>query len=536
MQLYPEQKRTKQAIYDFLKEGGMHCIAYGPPRFGKTVIFSSIANDFAKNGRKILIITDRTELLDQSGKTLKNFDLPVFYIEAGCRYVNKNYSVYVGMTRTIENRVGKKYWDEFLSDPYLTIIIDECHIQNFNHLFQHEWIWNKWVIGFTGTPPRQGKQRQLGLDYETIVKEVTIKELLERGRLVNCDIATSTPPDTSDVGIDSKTGDYKTNELYQKFDSRNLYKGVVRDYSDNVYGTKFICYCINKTHAINTAIEFYRAGVDVRFLVSGSNEPKKPTENAGRGAWVRYEERLKDYELYKKWFPILSGKRSEIIQDFRDNKFTGIVNVEILTKGFNCPDVETIILNYKTKSLTKYLQSALRGATACGDWKTHFNIRDFGDNYAEFGDPLKDREFSLWHYESNKEGLPPVKECGYNTDGKPINTNGRKGCRRLIPASYKICPFPDCGFKYPEKNLQETELQQIMTVANSQKAVKTKRVKDMTIDELIEYRKNKKHNVRWLWRQLWHKGGEQALWQAAKKEGWKTGAVYKAKQFCRTIK
>jgi len=275
--------------------------------------------------------------------------------------------------------------------------------------------------------------------------------------------------------------------------------------------------------------------VDVRFVVSGSKEPKRPSENAGKGAWTRYEEKLKDYELYKKWFPVLSGKRSEIIQGFRDNEFTGIVNVEILTKGFNCPDVETIILNYKTKSLTKYLQSALRGATECGEEKTHFNLRDFGDNYAEFGDPLKDREFGLWHYESQKEGLPPVKECGYNTDGKPINTNGRKGCRRLIPASYKICPFRDCGFKYPEKELKETELYEIIKNKQTQEVWAAKRPKDMTLDEIIEKRKVRKNHINRMWRELWIKGGEKALWYAAKKEGYSVGAVHNAKKLCRKM-
>jgi hypothetical protein len=179
------------------------------------------------------------------------------------------------------------------------------------------------------------------------------------------------------------------------------------------------------------------------------------------------------------------------------------------------------------------LQSALRGATACSDWKTHFNLRDFGDNYAEFGDPLKDREFSLWHYESNKEGLPPVKECGYNTDGKPINTNGRKGCRRLIHAGYNICPF--CGFKYPEKKLQEIDLYEIIKNKHTQEVWAAKRPKDMTIDEIIEKRKVRKSHINKMWYELWIKGGEKALWYAAKKEGYSGGAVYRAKKYCKQM-
>ncbi|MEF8985182.1 MAG: DEAD/DEAH box helicase family protein [Bacteroidales bacterium] len=533
--LHPEQQRTKKAIYDFFKQGGKHCLAYGPPRFGKTVIFSKIAYDFARHERNVLVITDQTELLDQSGKTLKGFDLPVFYIEAGCKHINKNYRVHVGMTRTLENRIHKPYWRDLFQNFWDLIMIDEAHLQTFNNLFINGILKDKWVIGWTGTPHREGKMRQLGLDYETIIQEVTISELLEKERLVNCDIATSSPPDTTKVDINTATGDYNTKQLYGVFDKRALYAGVVKDYKENVPGTKFICYCINKVHAIKTAIDFYEKGVDVRFIVSPTEQPKEPGPGATPGEWTRYREKQKDYELYKKWFPILSGNRDKVFQDFRDNKFKGLINVEMATKGFDCPDVETIILNYKTKRLTKYLQSALRGATACPPWKSHFNLRDFGDNVAEFGDPLKERKYSIWHEEAAGGGLPPVKECGYNSDGQPINTNGRKGCRRLIHAGYNICPF--CGFKYPGKNLSEIDLHTIMQTEAGGTMVmkKTKRIKDMNLDELYEYWQAKKHNKSWLYQQLWWRGGYREIERAGVKFGWSRGRIEKAKSYCEIL-
>ena len=105
--------------------------------------------------------------------------------------------------------------------------------------------------------------------------------------------------------------------------------------------------------------------------------------------------------------------------------------------------------------------------------------------------------------------MPPVKECGHNSEGKPIHSNGVKGCERMILASYMICPF--CGFKYPEKDLKEIDLQAMMFSTQEKKAIKTKRIRDMTMTELHTYWKQKGHKSAWLWRQLWYKGGEKQI-------------------------
>lgn len=528
MILYDYQKRIKQTAYKFLKQGGIHAIICAAPRSGKTVIFSSIAKDFNTHNKKVLVLTDRTELLNQSGNTFKKFGLNPFYIQAGCKVVSKTHMCFVAMSQTLRNRIGATYWDEFIQSIDL-VIIDEIHIQDFNYIFESQLLDNIWTLGFTGTPSRKGKMRQLGLDFQKIISEISISELLKLDRLVNCDVFGFEAPSCSDVKISAMNGDYDKKQLFAKFDKRNLYTGVVKNYREICDNTKFICYCISKVHAIKTAIEFHEAGYNVKFIVSDTGRPKPPEDTDNAGKMTRYNIHLENYELFKKWYPILSGERSQLFKDFADNKFLGLINVDICTKGYDCPQLETVILNYKTISLTRYLQSSMRGATAYPQ-KVSYTLLDFGGNVSHFGMPLEDRLYSLWHEKSDSEGLPPVKNCGYTGDGQPILVNGTKGCNRMILGSMTICPF--CGFKYPEKVLTEGELQTLFLDNQQKKVVKTKRVRDMSNSELYFYWKSKGHKSAWLWRQLWYRGKENSIVNFGKEYGWSYGTIKKAIGFC----
>ena len=122
--------------------------------------------------------------------------------------------------------------------------------------------------------------------------------------------------------------------------------------------------------------------------------------------------------------------------------------------------------------------------------KTHFNILDFGGNVKRLGVYTQPREWYLWHEESRGGGVAPVKECGYDSDGKAIKPDKfdlfvpEKGCRRLIMASMKICPF--CGFKYPKKKLKSVDLNLSANGLTTEQyeGVKNKSIRQMSHEEL----------------------------------------------------
>ena len=99
------QKSGVDGIRHFFSKGGKHAILQAPTGAGKTVIFSFIAQNTIQKGKKTLILTDRTELLNQTGGSLQDFGVDPFLIRAGTKFLNFEKDVFVAMTQTLRNRI-----------------------------------------------------------------------------------------------------------------------------------------------------------------------------------------------------------------------------------------------------------------------------------------------------------------------------------------------------------------------------------------------------------------------------------------------
>jgi len=499
-----------------------------------TIIFSYISQQAIKKSKKVLIITDRNELLTQAGGTISKFNLNPSYIKAGVKFIDHRRDVYIAMSQTLRKRINKPDWVDWFNNDIDLVIIDECHCQEFNYLFESGVFDNKLVLGVTATPSRNGKMRQLGLDYERIVRGPSVKKLVNDNYLVNCDIYDFESPNMNGAKIDSKTGDYASRDMFSRFDKPKLYKGLINQYKKYTPNQKMIVFCCNVEHAISTCKEFDKEGISVKFIASDKGTPKKPKENATQGDIERYKERLRVYNIYKDNFKKFSSTRKNIIDGFADNQFKVLVNVDILTKGYDCPDIEVVSLYRATTSLTLYLQMIGRGSRI-SKGKTHFTVFDFGGNKERLGSYDNIINWSLWHPEKKGgDGVQALKECGIDSKGRPIKAGGsvEKGCKRLIMATVNICPF--CGFKYPEKDeAKEIELKLASIIDENGVSLKVKSFSKMGYDELKKYRKIKKHTTAWLWRQLWLRGKEYEIRKYATWDNWNIGAVNRAISFCK---
>ncbi len=181
MQLRPYQNTGINSIYQFFLSGGLHCIRQGATGSGKTVEFTELARRVVLKGNKILILTNRAELLYQAGGSLKKVGLQTMYIQAGAKVVSNAFNCYVAMSQTLRRRFELPYWVEFLQSIDL-LIVDEAHIQDFNYILESGIFDKKHVIGFTATPRHTGKMRQLALDYETIIEGIEVRELIKQYR------------------------------------------------------------------------------------------------------------------------------------------------------------------------------------------------------------------------------------------------------------------------------------------------------------------------------------------------------------------
>ena len=83
-----------------LKDGFNHLMVQLPTGGGKTIIFSYIAQNAIPKGKKVLILTDRDELLKQAGGTLSDFNINPYFIKAGAKIIDHRKSCFIAMYQT----------------------------------------------------------------------------------------------------------------------------------------------------------------------------------------------------------------------------------------------------------------------------------------------------------------------------------------------------------------------------------------------------------------------------------------------------
>jgi len=491
---------------------------------GKTYCFSYIAYYANSKGNRVFIGTDRTELLSQASSSIGQFGIDHTFINPGFRNINYEATTAIGMAQTVARRLKKDGWVDYLKS-FDIYILDEAHKQIFNYLFTDGILDGKTVLGFTATPIRSGNMRSLGMDYDDIIQGVSIREMVEMGYLMPDKYYSVDSLDISKVPFNPMTGDLKSSAVYSMMNNREKYIGVVDNYRTIADKTKALTFCVNVSHAIKTCVEFNKAGIDSRFLVSNIMKPKKPTEDKSDAIRMKYDEDLEAY-LTLKQYECYTGIRKDILSDYNKNKFTNLVNVDMLTTGYDQPDIETVIINRSTISqvlLSQMLGRASRPSPETG--KIHFNILDMGAHLQREVHPLKGYmepiEFGLWHDKSKGGGVMPTKECPKNKEDK----RKTRGCGRLLSVSLKVCPFPDCGYEFPTKQqLKEVELKQI---AYGNEVPENVLVSTMSPESLKAHAKLKGYLIGWVLRQLRMKLSDSEIYSQMKKWGHSSKYTYR---------
>ena len=157
--LRPNQQKFISDISEAMRSY-KHCLCQAQGGFGKTYCFSYLAVKTAAKGNNILILSNRSELLIQSGGSLCNMGAEVEYISPKHRKVPTG-RIVVAMAQTLRMRYEKPEWIEYLKSVDL-LIIDEAHYSEFNFILECGIFDKKWVLGFTATPNRSGKMKQMG--------------------------------------------------------------------------------------------------------------------------------------------------------------------------------------------------------------------------------------------------------------------------------------------------------------------------------------------------------------------------------------
>lgn len=420
-----------------------------PTGSGKTMMFAkNVYNADIKN-KKTLIITDRIELLNGSDDTIKRFGIETKTILAGQKYPPVEYKHCIAMSQTLRLRIKENKWQDFFNSFDL-VIIDEAHVQEFNVYFVEQAFKNNpFILAYTATPKRTGKQRQLSDDYSIMIPGPQIPELIARGFLVKDKYYAPRKFNINNIELNS-FGDFKESQMFKRFEETISYTSIIENWQKICNDTISICFCVNIEHVLNTCKAFNDAGIKSKFIVSPISCPKFDP-NMSDEQFVRYKEKKSLYDKYLLYMNQFSGSRDEIITEWKNGKFKVLINAGIYTKGFDYKQIETVIVLRSTLSEALWLQMIGRGSRIYPG-KDFFNILDFGSNAERLGLYSQERVFSLSHNKSDGSGVAPVKECGYVAGKKKKDKYNKDGCGCLILTSKDICNY--CGYVFEKEKIE----------------------------------------------------------------------------------
>lgn len=403
-QLFDYQQKLVDGARKALAEGNKGVLIVSPPGSGKSIVIAEIARLATKNGKQILFTVNRKELVSQ----IKNS-----FVKQGVDLSNCT----IMTVGKVANRLEK------IPKPDL-IIIDEAH---HTRAKSYEKIINYFkdvpLLGFTATPWRMDGKGFNDL-YSSLVEGPQVEWLIEHNRLADYTYV-SRILGKKDLLKVSSTSDYTNRSMNQYIKSMN-FGNMIKTYEEFAKDRKTIVYA----PSIESAKLIVR-----KFKENGFNAVKV------------------DSKTHK-------TEREEILNNFKIGKTKIIVNVDLISEGFDVPDCSCVIMLRPTKSLVLYLQQAMR----CMRYQPHKKaiIIDHVGNFKS------EEKVKVKYFGINNEIKTKVKKYpfGFPRDKrnwtiygrtKPTLSNSNKGpaittcdyCYAVIPANSVVCPI--CGEKLLKK-------------------------------------------------------------------------------------
>lgn len=440
--LYDHQLAFQRNIAIAVKQHG-RVIACSATGSGKTKTFIDTAAKAQAKGRTILIISESTKIFNQI-----KAEIDATLIAEGRDYktIQPGF-VYLAMAQTLLRR--QHLVEQFNSlGSQLLIIYDECHVGNGASILQR--LANALIIGFSATP--EGKHLQH--IYNHCVVGPQPHELVVAGYLCGYTHIARERADVARLTLNSAGDDYSEQSQEDVFESDAVYEGLIEDLR-TVKFRKALIYCAS----INDCEHTYRTLTDAGFTcVRMHTRMHKDDQKA---AIARYENGL---------VPIM-------------------INVAMLTKGYDYPPVDLVAIKLKTKKLSKYIQMCGRASRVIKGQealpihmrtKQRFTVLDYGQNWKMHYQWDYEHDWAnLWQGNPPKRpGVPPIKYCPQ--------------CEFLMPASAKKCS--NCGYEFLTINLEFEEPQPetvLVEVTSPYTALLDKNVSQLNPQELAIYARTK---------------------------------------------
>lgn len=401
-----ELRDYQRAILGKLREafitGHRAVVLVAPTGAGKTEMAMDLLGAAADNGKRAAMVLDRVVLCNQTSARLDSYGIDHGVMQAGHWRFRPAERIQVCSAQTLEKRG---------SMPGMKLlIVDECHNTRKQTV---EFIKNNpgiYVVGLTATPFTKG----LGKIYSSVVSAISTRELVERDMLVPLRVYIAKEIDMA--GAKKVAGEWSSAEAEER--GIKITGDVVTEWvkkTHEVFGgpRKTVVFAAGVKHAADLAQKFTDAGYN---FVSLS---------------------YKDDDEFK----------AEAIREFSkpDSSIVGLVATDILTKGFDVPDVMVgVSARPFSKSLSSHIQQM--GRVMRKHPEKEFALwLDHSGNYVRFAEEWEDI------YANGVTELDDAKE---KPKREPTEREKEAAkcprCNAFWPGRADACAC--CGFVRPQRN------------------------------------------------------------------------------------
>ena len=359
IKLFDYQEDMKERIEKALR---LHrsVMAQMPTGTGKTYLLTAVIDSFVSNNpmEKVWIVAHRRELVSQIDETVRKFH----------SYYASNTSSLLSSVKAMSIQWLMRHYDEIEEEPGM-IVIDEAH-----HALAKTYkeMWERFpkakFLGLTATPCRLNGKGFTDL-FDVLVQSWSVPEFISKGRLATYDFVSIKSDGVTQRLIDSlqkrgADGDYQNKEMDMLLNKKPSIERLYQSLEEFGKDRKGIVYAINISHAQKITKLYQENGV--KAIAIDSKTP--------------------------------AAERQQDIEAFKKGDIQVLVNVDIFSEGFDCPDVEFVQLARPTLSLAKYLQMVGRGLRVAKGKKNCVIIDNVG-LYRVFGLPSQ-----VWNWNAMFEG------------------------------------------------------------------------------------------------------------------------------------
>lgn len=410
--LRPYQREAVDAVYAHLRTRDDNPCIVIPTAGGKTPVMATICRDAVKqwDGR-VLILAHVKELLEQAVDKLHAMapDLwnQIGVYSASLRSRDTDQAIIVAGIQSVYRRacdLGR----------FDLILVDEAHMipSDGDGMYQTFLADAKVVnphvrlIGLTATPYRMTSGTICGSEnlLQHVCYEVGVRELIVQGYL---------------CPLKSKAGRQKVDTSSLHLRGGEFIAGEVEALMDDEWLVRAACQEIVTHTTERHSVLIFAAGVKHALHIQRVLE-----EMGHRCGFVCGD--------------TLPFERTQTLADFKAGTLKYLVNVNVLTTGFDAPNIDCVALLRPTNSPGLYYQMVGRGFRLHPS-KENCLVLDFGGNILRHGpvDALQIKD------KTSGGGESPAKECPQ--------------CNAVIHAAYATCP--ECGHEFPPPQREKHDQQ-----------------------------------------------------------------------------